>query len=1152
MRSSSPATDGSMINGSSCDSLQRQIGGGFWKNWHTVEDENLEKIATKEDGGREENSSSSSAETSDGVICADPSGGSPPPDFVQFVPSPSSSSRPSSSPKSINTSSESDDQVPSSNLDSSASSERSTVALSRNELKNMRFFIKAINQSKLATPIALEDKLKVLSCNSNEIAAQLIRKWSTKSNSNGTELIRTLREQFGGRSAGSIASRWNCGRSASSSSSRPHLAFLVQQSDSAIGSSFSGSCSFLPPPPPYRPLRCSSGSEGAIPTIDSSVSVYRHQQTVGAIINTNGGNFGGEGKLQPMVVGRAKDFTSLLGFDCIVPQMRDCEKEKDARGRPETEKEGPKGQSDQGGGGGRSRDYQSLRTASSATMENVLSESGGGAQQRKEAATMTAGCGAQPASPSPSPSMSASCSDFPESQERLHRLQITRDSLSFQVAVLSRQVALQREKIQDLEESLGGTSSPKQHVRGAGQSQQKEIEQQLDELRHKYLALEREKTEAERFLIMSNIEADRVCQHSPERKDTEIDELERLQMAVRSLMADNEQKNSLIQTLQNALEEQQRRMLGANLYQQQNGVPSHQLDINEQIRRILLLDDLSLDGSDQSMMAHSSSFPAGLCGQSLRSSSPRRSPQPAPASGPAPARQHFPTSTSFSSSLSHLKTMGMIPPPPLWRVSSPPPTIPPHRFVEEPPTHLPQLEQPSTSSSGRTPASPLARQLAAELDELRQSGMGALLRQPYSSASLPRSIHSKSNSFGACTTNRLRQAVESDDELASARGSVPNSQTLDGHLTAKRLKKGRRARSTLRSFLGRFTHRGNSLQDVRPSPRSAPLSLPPAFPPHGGPSPCFSVRPSISQFVDWDCAHCSRWLTEVGFGDALVGAVRSGRHLLSMPEADFETELGVRSALQRKRLKCMLDRIERNSETEAADKMDTNMVMLWLDQIGLPQLRDSFAENRVNGHLLLVLSMQDLMELGIQSALNHASLARAIQFLRSVDFHLHRLEKHFSSELLLHCPIPAQVERWSHCCVVEWLRSEDLDEFTPNLAFSGLHGALMVYEPTFTAESLAEMLQIPPTKTLIRRHLSTQFNSVLGQQIVGNKRETVSQPMAVHLTPGLRIRLAKGGFSLGRKKSKSDIFVEPEVRVCPEHLPEVTLNGGGREEMSEV
>uniref|UniRef100_A0A183BWV3 BZIP domain-containing protein n=1 Tax=Globodera pallida TaxID=36090 RepID=A0A183BWV3_GLOPA len=39
-----------------------------------------------------------------------------------------------------------------------------------------------------------------------------------------------------------------------------------------------------------------------------------------------------------------------------------------------------------------------------------------------------------------------------------------------------------------------------------------------------------------------------------------IDELEKLQMAVRSLMADNEQKNSLIQTLQNALEEQQRRI----------------------------------------------------------------------------------------------------------------------------------------------------------------------------------------------------------------------------------------------------------------------------------------------------------------------------------------------------------------------------------------------------------------------------------------------------------------------------------------------------------------------------------------------------------------------------------------------------------------
>ncbi|KAL3112824.1 hypothetical protein niasHT_019798 [Heterodera trifolii] len=748
---------------------------------------------------------------------------------------------------------------------------------------------------------------------------------------------------------------------------------------------------------------------------------------------------------------------------------------------------------------------------------------------------------------SPSPSMSASCSDFPESHERLQSRQTTRDSLSLQVAALSRQVALQREKIRDLEESLGNGTNGKQyqHQQGTaegGGGRQQQIGEQLDELRHKFLALERERTEGERNL-----------QHNEtEQRDAKIGELEQLQIAVQRLMADNEQKNSLIKTLHNALEEQQRRLLSASLLQQQNEVSVHQLDINEQIRRILLTqDDLSLDGSDHSMMAHSSSFPAGLCAQSFRSASPRRTPQPfPPSSGPTSARQQcFPVSTSFSSSLSAL-----VPPPPLWRVSSPPPpSIPPHQLASEklPQEHPPQAEQPSTSSSGRAATSPLARQLAAELDELRQSAeMGVLLRQPYSSASLPRSIHSKANSLGVCAATRLRHAVESDDELASsARGSVPNSEALNGHSppNAKHLKRGRRARSTLRSFLGRFAHRGNSLQDVRPSQRLSPSLLPPGIP---SSSSCASIRPPLCHFVDWDRALCSRWLTEVGFGDVFVGAVRSGRHLLSMVETEFETELGIRSALQRKRLKSMLDRIERNVETEAADKMDTNLVMLWLDHIGLPQLRDIFAENRIDGNLLLVLSVNDLIELGIHSALNHASLARAIQFLRSVDFHLHRLEKHFNSESLARCPIPAEVERWSHCCTVEWLRSEDLEEFTPNLAFSGLHGALMVCEPTFTVESLAEMLQIPPTKTLIRRHLTTQFNALLGQQIVGNKRDTVAQPTVTHLTPGLRIRLAKRGFSLGRKKSKSDIFVEPEVRICPEERMEVNGTEGG--EMSEV
>lgn len=70
--------------------------------------------------------------------------------------------------------------------------------------------------------------------------------------------------------------------------------------------------------------------------------------------------------------------------------------------------------------------------------------------------------------------------------------------------------------------------------------------------------------------------------------------------------------------------------------------------------------------------------------------------------------------------------------------------------------------------------------------------------------------------------------------------------------------------------------------------------------------------------------------------------------------------------------------------------------MLWLDDIGLPQVRDTFAENLIDGQMLLSLTVQDLVEMKIVSAMNHATIARGIQFLRRVDFNTHRLVKTFT------------------------------------------------------------------------------------------------------------------------------------------------------------
>lgn len=64
-----------------------------------------------------------------------------------------------------------------------------------------------------------------------------------------------------------------------------------------------------------------------------------------------------------------------------------------------------------------------------------------------------------------------------------------------------------------------------------------------------------------------------------------------------------------------------------------------------------------------------------------------------------------------------------------------------------------------------------------------------------------------------------------------------------------------------------------------------------------------------------------------------------------------------------------------------------------------------------------------------------------------------------------------------------------------------------IHEPSFTAESLAEVLQIPAHKTLLRRHLTTQFNNLVGQDIIQRKREVLAQPYMTFLNPSLKIRV---------------------------------------------
>lgn len=50
---------------------------------------------------------------------------------------------------------------------------------------------------------------------------------------------------------------------------------------------------------------------------------------------------------------------------------------------------------------------------------------------------------------------------------------------------------------------------------------------------------------------------------------------------------------------------------------------------------------------------------------------------------------------------------------------------------------------------------------------------------------------------------------------------------------------------------------------------------------------------------------------------------------------------------------------------------------------------------------------------------------------------------------------------------------------------------IQMLEPRFNSDTLAMLLNIPPQKTLLRRHLTTNFNSLVGAQAQQEKREYI-------------------------------------------------------------
>ncbi len=65
-----------------------------------------------------------------------------------------------------------------------------------------------------------------------------------------------------------------------------------------------------------------------------------------------------------------------------------------------------------------------------------------------------------------------------------------------------------------------------------------------------------------------------------------------------------------------------------------------------------------------------------------------------------------------------------------------------------------------------------------------------------------------------------------------------------------------------------------------------------------------------------------------------------------------------------------------------------------------------------------------------------------------------------------------------------------------------------VMEPRFGAELFASILSIPGSKTLLRRHLTTHFVSLVGNEVQHRKRDLEASPGYVPLTPNQKVKVS--------------------------------------------
>ncbi|XP_075898500.1 kazrin-A isoform X1 [Nelusetta ayraudi] len=275
----------------------------------------------------------------------------------------------------------------------------------------------------------------------------------------------------------------------------------------------------------------------------------------------------------------------------------------------------------------------------------------------------------------------------------------------------------------------------------------------------------------------------------------------------------------------------------------------------------------------------------------------------------------------------------------------------------------------------------------------------------------------------------------------------------------------------------------------------------------------------MSPMSQWRAGTVQAWLEVIMAMPMYIRScsenVKSGKVLLGLTDEDLELGLGVSSMMHRRKLRLAIEdyrEAESSGGLSKAADMDHHWVAkAWLSDVGLPQYSQAFHNHLVDGRMLNSLTRHDLeRHLNISKKFHQVSLLLGIELLHSLNFDKEALQaRRVQCE---HQNVDPLV--WTSHRVIKWVKDIDLKEFAENLLSSGVHGAVMVLDPSFNCDAMATALGIPNSKHMVRRHLIEEMKT-----LIESDREEAKQDCERIRTPPTPLRqnsLVRSANSTGR------------------------------------